>query len=67
MPRPAPLCVGEKNAAAMLDMKPAEFRRLVEGGALPGPIPVGELERWSVASLEAILNGDAMDDEDFEA
>lgn len=58
------IAVTEKTAASMLDMKPAEFRRLVDLGALPSPHRIaGELKRWRVADLEAIINGSAIDDE----
>jgi hypothetical protein len=37
MTRHQPLAVRAQTAAAMLDMPPAEFMRLVERGALPPP------------------------------
>lgn len=62
-----PLAVRATTAAAMLDMPPAEFRRLVERGALPPPVRIGEHERWHVAQIEAIIRGDAAKpDEDFD-
>lgn len=67
MPRLAPIFAKEKTAAALLDMEPAEFRSLVEIGALPGPQDFHGFARWRVADLEAIGNGDAMDPEEFEA
>ncbi|EAQ22822.1 hypothetical protein [Roseovarius sp. 217] len=67
MPRPAPILASEKTAAALLDMKPAEFRSLVERGALPGPQEIHGFARWRVADLEAIWTGDAMDTGEFEA
>lgn len=51
-----PLFASERTAALLLDMKAAEFRRLVEHGALPGPC---RLDRWDVQELEAIMRGDA--------
>lgn len=65
MPRPAPLFANDRNAAAMLDMRPAEFRGLVNDGVLPKPTSIGGHERWRVADLEAINSGAAMA-EDFE-
>ncbi|WP_323764574.1 helix-turn-helix domain-containing protein [Marinovum sp.] len=56
-----PLAVREKTAAQMLDLKPADFRRLVEEGALPGPARIGDVILWRVADLEAILSGSAAD------
>ncbi len=66
MARPAPIFASEKTAAALLDMKPAEFRSLVERGALPRAQDFHGFPRWHVAQLEAIFTGSAMDDEDFE-
>ncbi|WP_297775585.1 hypothetical protein [uncultured Roseovarius sp.] len=67
MSRPAPILASEKTAAALLDMKPAEFRSLVERGALPRPQDIQGFSRWRVADLEAIWTGNAMDSEEFEA
>lgn len=63
----APIAVRATNAAAMLDMPAAEFRRLVERGALPPPVRIGGHERWHVAQIEAIIRGDAAKpSEDFD-
>lgn len=43
----------------MLDMSAADFRRLVERGALPPPVRIGGYERWRVDQIEAIVKGDA--------
>lgn len=51
-----PLFASERTAAALLDMKPAEFRALVTAGSLPGP---SLLERWDVSELQAIMRGQA--------
>ena len=51
-----PLFASERTAAALLDMKPAEFRSLVDGGALPKPNRLG---RWEVEELAAIVRGKA--------
>ncbi|NSY36836.1 AlpA family transcriptional regulator [Leisingera sp. ANG59] len=66
MGRIAPLAVAEKTAAKMMDMAPAEFRRLVETGSLPSPVAItGDCKRWRVSDLEAVLNGDAMNEDEF--
>ena len=57
----------EATAAQLLDMPVAQFRRLVAQGALPPPVLIGDLKRWSVAQIEAILSGkNAIPKEDFE-
>ncbi|GAA6190865.1 hypothetical protein [Phaeobacter sp. NW0010-22] len=62
MTQRAPLFARERTAAKLLDMKPVEFRRLVDCGALPKPVKIGnEFERWFVQDLEAIRTGAAMD------
>ncbi|HBM58440.1 MAG TPA: DNA-binding protein [Citreicella sp.] len=67
MAAPAPLAVRDTTAARMLDMPAAEFRRLVDAGALPKPRRIGGHERWRTADIEAILSGDsAIPHEDFE-
>lgn len=58
-PELRPLAVGEKAAAAMLDMSSRDFWDLVSCGALPGPKIIGDHKRWVVSDLEAILSGDA--------
>ncbi|RJE83648.1 hypothetical protein D3P04_14645 [Paracoccus onubensis] len=52
-----PLFVRLETAAKLLDMKPAEFRQLVEAGALPGPV---RHERWDVEQIRSIMRGDAV-------
>lgn len=59
MTKHTPLAVRAQTAAAMLDMPPKEFMRLVERGALPPPVRIGEHERWHVAQIEAIIRGNA--------
>lgn len=49
-----PLFASEKTAARLLDMQPAEFRKLVDAGALPCAV---RHERWDVAELQAIMRG----------
>ena len=67
MTRHEPLAVKAQTAAAMLDMPPAEFLRLVGAGALPPPVKIGQHERWRVEQLNAIIRGDAAKpSEDFE-
>lgn len=52
------LYASERSAARLLDMKPAEFRSLVDVGALPRPTKLaGNVERWRVADLDAIMRG----------
>ena len=63
----SPLAVKAQTAAAMLDLPPSEFLRLVERGALPPPVRIGQHERWRVEQLNAIIRGDAAKpDEGFE-
>ena len=67
MTRHEPLAVKAQTAAAMLDLPPAEFLRLVGAGALPPPVKIGQHERWRVEQLNAIIRGDAAKpSEDFE-
>ncbi|WP_171099283.1 MULTISPECIES: hypothetical protein [unclassified Ruegeria] len=55
-----PLLAKERTAANLLDMTAKEFRSLVNAGALPPPMKLaGDIERWNVRDLRAILNGDA--------
>lgn len=56
---PGILYASERSAAKLLDMTPAQFRDLVDRGALPAPAKIGEHERWSVADLDAIVRGHA--------
>lgn len=49
----------DRTAARMLDMPVAEFRRLVDAGALPAPVRIAGHERWLTDDLRAILRGDA--------
>jgi predicted DNA-binding transcriptional regulator AlpA len=57
----APIAVAEKNAAKMLDMRPNEFRNLVNEGILPRPRKVGPFERWDADELKAVMRGDGGD------
>lgn len=57
-----PMFAKEKTAAQLLDLKPEEFRSLVEKGSLPPPITIDKHKRWSVKELEAILSGEALED-----
>jgi hypothetical protein len=59
MSNPVPIFASERTAARLMDMKPAEFRALVEGGHLPRPREIGGLQRWDVAELRRIVNGEA--------
>ena len=53
----APLFASDATAAKLLDMRPAEFRELVDAGALPSPVLIGQLRRWDVEELRAIVRG----------
>ncbi|MBV0892936.1 hypothetical protein KTN05_13925 [Paracoccus sp. Z118] len=57
-----PIWSSEVTAAGLLDMKPGEFRSLVEAGHLPRPYEIapGKL-RWKTEMLEKIANGDAVE------
>lgn len=57
----APIFASEATAAKLLDMKPAEFRGLVEAGHLPPPRDLAGLKRWDVAELRRIISGEAVD------
>ena len=62
MANPAPILASETTAAKLLDMKPAEFRALVDRGHLPkGFEIVPGVERWDVDGLRRIGRGDAID------
>lgn len=62
MPRGNPILASETTAARLLDMKPAEFRALVQAGHLPcgREIAPGTI-RWPVDDLQNIANGKAVD------
>ncbi|MCU0903466.1 MAG: hypothetical protein MUE83_06275 [Tabrizicola sp.] len=58
--RPAPLFANEATAAKLLDMKPGEFRALVEAGHLPRPREIAPgVPRWPVDDLRRIVSGEA--------
>lgn len=62
MTRTAPILASEATAAKLLDLKPAEFRKLVDAGHLPrGRELAPGLPRWDVASLARIVRGEAVD------
>lgn len=56
--RPEPLFASEKTAARLLDMKPDTFRELVDKGHLPPPRRIGDVERFDLAELQAVIRGD---------
>lgn len=59
---PAPILASETSAAKLLDMKPAEFRALVDAGHLPrGKEIAPGYVRWDVAMLRDIASGQAID------
>lgn len=57
----APIAVGEKNAAKMLDLPVTRFRQLVSEGVLPRPRKIGPYERWDADELRAIIRGQMVD------
>lgn len=58
----APILASETSAAKLLDLKPAEFRALVQAGLLPRGREIAPgLVRWPVKDLENIANGNAAD------
>ena len=57
MGRIAPLFANEATAARLLDMRPAEFRSLVNAGSLPGPV---RHERWDIEQIQRIMRGEAV-------
>jgi len=61
-----PLFVAETSAAQLFDMKPAEFRRLVEAGHLPKARIIGGFPRWDVEELRKIARGESMDGGDMQ-
>lgn len=54
-----PIAVRTDRAAAMLDLSPATFRRLVDAGRLPPPVMFGRIPLWSVAALAAAIDSHA--------
>ncbi|MFN4129798.1 MAG: hypothetical protein ACK4GC_08275 [Paracoccaceae bacterium] len=62
MVHPAPILASETSAAKLLDMKPAEFRALVEAGHLPkGKEIAPSFVRWDVDTLRHIGSGQAIE------
>ena len=66
MAKHAPLFVNERTAALLFDMKPMEFRELVQTGHLPRPRAIGKHERWDVDLLRSVANGRLASREDME-
>lgn len=56
-----PIFAAEPTAAKLLDMKPHEFRELVDKGVLPPPRDLDGLKRWDVQELRRIISGEAAD------
>ncbi|MBR9763873.1 MAG: hypothetical protein GYB53_10195 [Rhodobacteraceae bacterium] len=52
------ILASESKAAKLLDMKPSDFRALVDAGVLPKPAEIGGFKRWDVEQLRAIASGD---------
>lgn len=61
MTRIAPIAVGEKNAAKMLDLSLERFRSLVSDGVLPRPRKIGPYDRWDADELRALVRGQMTD------
>lgn len=60
MPAPAPILANESTAARLLDLKPGEFRSLVQAGHLPKPREIAPgVPRWVVDDLRRIASGEA--------
>ena len=56
--RLTPILATETTAAALLDMKPAEFRALVAVGHLPKGREIAPgVRRWSFEDLRALASG----------
>ena len=56
----APIFANEENSARLLDLKPVEFRALVDAGHLPKGKPLGGFVRWDVEELRQIIRGEAV-------
>ena len=62
MTRYQPILAAEPTAAQLLDMKPAEFRALVEAGHLPKGREIAPgMVRWDTDDLRRIAKGQAID------
>lgn len=62
MARHTPILAGEKSAAELLDMQPAEFLALVEAGCFPRGREIAPgVIRWPVDDLRRIACGEAAD------
>ena len=59
--RLTPMLANEKTAATLLDMKPTDFRRLVEEGHLPKGKTIGGFTRWDTEDLLRIIRGDVVE------
>ncbi len=59
-----PMFASETKAAQLLDMKPADFRKLVDGGHLPKGREIAPgVVRWDVDALRQIGGGGAIEGE----
>ena len=56
----APMFVTLKTAAALFEMKPQEFKQLVEQGILPKARSISTFERWDAQELQSIVRGEPM-------
>lgn len=57
-----PMLASENTAARLLDMKPREFRELVELGHLPKGNEIAPgVHRWDTELLKRLAQGEAID------
>lgn len=58
-----PMFASDTKAAQLLDLKPTEFRSLVNEGHLPPGKDICGFVRWDVEELRRIIRGDAVEEE----
>lgn len=62
-----PIFASARTAAKLLDMKEAEFLKLVGDGLLPPPEKIGgKIDRWEVDKLSRLASGRASLGDEFE-
>lgn len=61
MSNQVPLFVGETKAAQLLNMKPSEFRKIVDAGHFPRGREFCGHVRWDVEELRRIVRGEAVE------
>ena len=55
-----PMFVTLTTAAALFEMSPKEFERLVNIGALPRPYKIADYERWDADELQSVVRGEPL-------